>query len=147
MELLTIPEKVSRNLKKKLLETVSLQYMECRSYSNDNALYFSHAWPEFVKIYLLKENDMVIIKYNGDSRFDVLMFDGQSQCEKAASYFVRKCGHTDNIRGCQTKRANSVEVIPTSSHSYVEGTPLKKTTNDDINKTPVEQPIVSLASS
>ncbi|KAJ0085176.1 hypothetical protein Patl1_09048 [Pistacia atlantica] len=151
---LTIPEKFSRNLKKKLPETVSLKGPSGGTRSvgvtaNDNTLNFSHGWPEFVKIHFLKENDILIFKYNGDSHFDVLMFDGQSQCEKAASYFVRKCGHTDNVSGCQTKRKpgeDSVEVIPTSSHGDVEGTPPKQATNDDINKTPVGQPIVSQTS-
>lgn len=155
MELQAIPEKVARNLKKKLPLSVSLKGPSGFMWvvgitARDNTLYFCHGWPEFVKNHFLQENDILFFKYNGDSLFDVLMFDGQSKCEKAASYFVRKCGHTDHDGEYQTKRKigeNSVEVIPTSPHCDVGGASPEKTDDDDVNKTPVGQPVISQASS
>ncbi|KAJ4701835.1 B3 domain-containing protein [Melia azedarach] len=152
---LAIPEKVARNLKKKLPLSVSLKGPSGFMWvvgitARDNTLYFCHGWPEFVKNHFLQENDILFFKYNGDSLFDVLMFDGQSKCEKAASYFVRKCGHTDHDGEYQTKRKigeNSVEVIPTSPHCDVGGASPEKTDDDDVNKTPVGQPVISQASS
>lgn len=152
---LAIPEKVARNLRKKLPVTASLKAPSGFTWvvgitMRDDALYFSHGWPEFAKDHCLGENDILFFKYNGGSHFDVLMFDGQSQCEKAVSYFVKKCGHTEHGSGCETRskiRESSVEGIPNSSHCDVDITPPEKTSDDDINKIPVGQPIVTPASS
>ncbi|KAL5780374.1 hypothetical protein ACOSQ2_011111 [Xanthoceras sorbifolium] len=150
---LAIPEKVARNLKKKLGETVTLKGPSGNTWSvgitaHNDSLFFNHGWPEFVKDHFLEESDILIFKYNGVSHFDVLMFDGGSQCEKESSYFVRKFGRTDHGSGSQTKRKigeSSVEVIHTSSDCDIEGTPSEKTANNDTDKIP-GKPVVSLAS-
>ncbi|KAH9758459.1 B3 domain-containing protein REM16 [Citrus sinensis] len=150
-----IPEKVARNLRTKLPVTVSLKAPSGFTWvvgitTRDHTLYFSHGWPEFVKDHFLGENDILFFKYNGGSHFDVLMFDGQSQCEKAVSYFVKKCGHTEHSNRRETRRKireTSVEGIPNSSHCDVDITPPEKRSDDDINKIPVGQPIVTPASS
>lgn len=152
---LAIPEKVARNLRTKLPVTVSLKAPSGFTWvvgitTRDHTLYFSHGWPEFVKDHFLGENDILFFKYNGGSHFDVLMFDGQSQCEKAVSYFVKKCGHTEHSNRRETRRKireTSVEGIPNSSHCDVDITPPEKRSDDDINKIPVGQPIVTPASS
>ncbi|GAY39430.1 hypothetical protein CUMW_044310 [Citrus unshiu] len=152
---LAIPEKVARNLRTKLPVTVSLKAPSGFTWvvgitTRDHTLYFSHGWPEFVKDHFLGENDILFFKYNGGSHFDVLMFDGQSQCEKAVSYFVKKCGHTEHSNRRETRRKireTSVEGIPNSSHCDVDITPPEKGSDDDINKIPVGQPIVTPASS
>lgn len=46
-------------------------------------------WKEFVDEHYVEENDVLVFKYDGNSCFDVLIFD-QSGCEKEASYFVRR---------------------------------------------------------
>jgi hypothetical protein len=77
----------------------------------------------------LKENDFLVFKYNGESHFEVLIFGGESLCEKAASYFVRKCGHAQTEqRGSKAKDTNTAteEVINTASNGGVEcGSPEK----------------------
>lgn len=154
MELQAIPEKVARNLRKKLPATVSLKAPSGFTWvvgitTRDHTLYFSHGWPEFVKDHFLGENDILFFKYNGGSHFDVLMFDGQSQCEKAVSYFVKKCGHTEHSNRCETRRKireTLVEGIPNSSHCDVDITPPEKRSDEDINKIPIGQPIVTPAS-
>ncbi|KAK7321719.1 hypothetical protein VNO77_32607 [Canavalia gladiata] len=97
---LAIPKAFSDNLKKKLPENVSLKGPNGIVWSvglitRNDTLYFTHGWQQFVKDQFLKENDFLVFKYNGESQFDVLIFDGGSFCEKAGSYFVRKCGHTE----------------------------------------------------
>ncbi|EOA17118.1 hypothetical protein CARUB_v10005377mg [Capsella rubella] len=52
----------------------------------------------FVKDHSLKENDLLVFKFHGLSEFEVLIFDGQTLCEKPTSYFVRKCGHADKTK-------------------------------------------------
>lgn len=149
---LAIPEKVASNLKKKLGNSVSLKGPSGNTWdvgitAHNGTLFFNHGWPEFVKDHFLEESDILIFKYNGVSHFDVLMFDGPSQCEKASSYFVRKCGRADHGNGSQTKRKtgeSSVEVIPTSSDCEVEGTPSEKTANNDIDKIP-GKPVISFS--
>lgn len=72
--------------------------------TKEDTQFFKHGWQEFVKDHALGPNDMMVFRYNGESQFDVLMFDGQSLCEKEASYFIRKCGHTNPESGCLAKR-------------------------------------------
>lgn len=94
---LVVPEKFAKHFKEKLPETVTLKSPSGSTWDvglttgNMNTLCFDRGWPSFVEDHSLKENDFLIFKYNGDANFDVLIFEGLSSCEKAASYFVRKC--------------------------------------------------------
>ncbi|GAV79745.1 B3 domain-containing protein [Cephalotus follicularis] len=150
---LVIPEKFIKNLKKKLPETVTLKGPSSVTWNivitaNDDSIYFNHGWEEFVKNHFLEENDILMFKYNGESHFDVLMFDGRSLCEKASSYFVRRCGHTEHDNGPQAKRKNresSVEVIPTSPECGVVGSPPEKPLNNVDISIPMGQPIITTA--
>ncbi|KAJ1419763.1 DNA-binding barrel domain superfamily [Sesbania bispinosa] len=125
---LALPKTFSDNLKKKLPENVSLKgpggvVWNIGLTTRDDTLYFTHGWEQFVKDHSLKENDFLVFKYNGESLFDVLIFDGESFCEKAASYFVRKCGHAEHGGGCSSKRRdtdNSVDEVNTPSNGGVE---------------------------
>ncbi|KAJ6344620.1 hypothetical protein OIU76_006191 [Salix suchowensis] len=115
---LPIPETFSNHLKKKLLENVTLKGPS------------GSTW-----------------QYNGESNFDVLIFDGQSLCEKAASYFVRKCGHPEGDSLVQAKRKtveDSVEVTYTCPHNGLGGTP-EKSADGYIYRTPVRNTVVSKA--
>ncbi|XVF36201.1 hypothetical protein REPUB_Repub19eG0037800 [Reevesia pubescens] len=154
LQRLKIPEKFAKNIKKKLPETVSLKgpsgiIWDVRLTADDEneTLFFGHGWNNFVKDHSLVENDFLIFKYNGVSHFDVLMFDGQSLCEKASSYFVRKCVHTEFDDGNQTKRKmneNPDETVHNSSQCGLESSP-EKSTNNDIDTRPSRQPMNSAA--
>uniref|UniRef100_A0A6N2N9U6 TF-B3 domain-containing protein n=1 Tax=Salix viminalis TaxID=40686 RepID=A0A6N2N9U6_SALVM len=149
---LPIPETFSNHLKKKLLENVTLKGPSGSTWqvelaTDDDTMFFKHGWEEFVKDHFLEENDLLIFKYNGESNFDVLIFDGQSLCEKAASYFVRKCGHREGDSLVQTKRKtveDSVEVTYTCPHNGLGGTP-EKSADGYIYRTPVRNTVVSKA--
>jgi hypothetical protein len=139
-------------LKNKLLENVTLKGPSGSTWqveltTDDNTMFFKHGWEEFVKDHFLEEKDLLIFKYNGESYFDVLIFDGQSFCEKAASYFVRKCGHREGDSFVQTKRKaveDSVEVTNACPHNGLGGTP-EKSADGYIYKTPVRNSVVSKA--
>ncbi|KAL0325660.1 UNVERIFIED_CONTAM: B3 domain-containing protein REM16 [Sesamum radiatum] len=73
--------------------------------TNGDMLLLKHGWKAFVDDHSLEENDILIFKYNGNSRFDVLMFDQESLCEKETSYFVKKCEHTESARGYKRRRS------------------------------------------
>ncbi|XP_027368166.1 B3 domain-containing protein REM16 [Abrus precatorius] len=128
---LALPKAFSDNLKKKLPENVFLKgpggvVWNVGLTTRDDTLYFTHGWQQFVKDHALKENDFLVFKYNGESQFEVLIFDGGSFCEKAGSYFVRKCGHTEVTEqggGCLENRRhsdNSQEEVNTPSNADVE---------------------------
>lgn len=61
--------------------------------ATNGTLHFTQGWETFVRDHCLEENDLLIFKYNNESQFEVLIFGHGSSCEKAAAYFVRKCGH------------------------------------------------------
>ncbi|XP_055960185.1 B3 domain-containing protein REM16-like [Mercurialis annua] len=135
---LAIPEKFTRNLIKKLPDTVTLKgpsgtAWEVGLISHDNILHFSRGWQEFVEGHSLEENDILVFKYNRESCFDVLMFDGQSMCEKAGSYFLTKCVPKEyKTTGCQTKRTgeSSTEVLSASPRNGSGDSKLKKPTHN-----------------
>ncbi|XVE94807.1 hypothetical protein REPUB_Repub02eG0041400 [Reevesia pubescens] len=152
LQRLEIPEKFAKNIKKRLPETVALKgpsgiIWDVGLTADDDTMFFDRGWNFFIKDHFLVENDFLIFKYNGVSHFDVLMFDGQSLCEKASSYFVRKCLHTEFDSGYQTKRKineNPDEIVHNSSQCGLESSP-DKSTNNDIKTRRSRQPINSPA--
>lgn len=142
-----LPKTFSDNLKKKLPENVSLKSPSGVVWSiglttRDDTLYFAHGWEQFVKDNFLKEKDFLVFKYNGESQFDVLIFDGGSFCEKACSYFVRKCGHAENAGGSLNKKRdidNSLEEVNTPSNSE-EPASLEKSVCANGTKQPIDVP-------
>ncbi|GMJ02643.1 hypothetical protein like AT4G33280 [Hibiscus trionum] len=153
LQRLEIPEKFAKNVKKRLPETVTLKgpsgvIWDVGVTTDDDTLFFGGGWKTFVKDHSLNENDFLIFKYNGVSHFDVLMFDGNSLCEKASSYFVRKCMHTESDCGHQAKRKvseNADEIMPISSECGLESSP-EKSTNNDTDARPTRKFIESAAS-
>uniref|UniRef100_A0A2C9TZZ9 TF-B3 domain-containing protein n=1 Tax=Manihot esculenta TaxID=3983 RepID=A0A2C9TZZ9_MANES len=140
---LAIPENFTRNLPRKLPNTVTLKSpsgikWEIGLTANDNSLFFEHGWKEFVKYHSLEENDILVFKYNGESHFDVLMFNGWSMCEKTACYFLRKHGPKEHDSGCQIKR----EIGKKSAGVVIGSCPKKKPKNKNIH-TPIKQPVIS----
>ncbi|RHN77379.1 putative transcription factor B3-Domain family [Medicago truncatula] len=112
---LALPKTFSDNLKKKLPENVTLKgpsgvVWNIGLTTRDNTVYFVDGWQQFVNDHSLKENDFLVFKYNGESLFEVLIFDGNSFCEKATSYFVGKCGHAQTEQGDSKKPV--IEVTP-----------------------------------
>ncbi|XP_022772855.1 B3 domain-containing protein REM16-like [Durio zibethinus] len=152
LQRLEVPEKFTKNIKKKLPETVTLKgpggiIWDVGVTEDDDALFFDRGWKNFVKDHSLVENDFLIFKFNGVSNFDVLMFDGRSLCEKASSYFVRKCGHTEFDSGYQTERKmnkNPDEIVYNSPQCGLESRP-EKSPKNDIDMRPPREPINSAA--
>ncbi|KAK7383089.1 hypothetical protein VNO78_28757 [Psophocarpus tetragonolobus] len=148
---LALPKSFSDNLKKKLPENVTLKGPSGVAWNigittRDDTLYFEHGWEQFVKDHCLKENDLLVFKYNGESQIDVLVFDGRSLCEKAGSYFVRKCGHTETEQGggsLNKKRdtADSLEEANTPSNAGVEFASPDKSVHVNCTKEPMDVPI------
>lgn len=66
---------------------------------DEKTLAFCCGWDNFVKDHSLVENDLLVFKFHGVSEFEVLVFDGETLCEKPTSYFVRKCGHAEKTKG------------------------------------------------
>ncbi|GKV29811.1 hypothetical protein SLEP1_g38703 [Rubroshorea leprosula] len=105
---LAIPKKFACNLKKKLPESVTLRgpsgvTWDVGLVTKHDTLFFKDGWEKFVKDHSLAENDFLIFQYNGESCFDVLLFD-QSLCEKEDSYFLKSSTETTNESKGQTKK-------------------------------------------
>ena len=152
-----LPKTFSDNLKKKLPENVGLRgpggvVWNIGLTTRDDTLYLTHGWQQFVKDHSLRENDFLVFKFNGESMFDVLIFDGKSFCEKAAAYFVRNVGHvrTELGGGCLTKRKNtdnSMEEVNTTSNAGVECASPEKSAHVNSIKVPAAVPVSSEAPS
>ncbi|KAK7291145.1 hypothetical protein RIF29_06058 [Crotalaria pallida] len=149
---LALPKPFSDNLKKKLPENVSLRgpggiVWKIGLTTRDDTLHFTLGWQQFVKDNSLRENDFLVFKYNGgESLFDVLIFDGESFCEKAASYFVRKCQHTERGDGCSSKRKgieNCVEKVHMPSNAGEECVAAQKSMHDNSVRVPAGVPLES----
>lgn len=92
-----LPKTYSDNKKNKLPEIVGLKgpgnvVWETKLTTIGDTMYFTEGWEQFVNDHSLKENDFLVFKYNGDSLFEVIIFDGESFCENVAPYFVRAGG-------------------------------------------------------
>ncbi|PIN16087.1 hypothetical protein CDL12_11264 [Handroanthus impetiginosus] len=111
-EHLAIPKKFTNSLREKMLQTVSLRGPSGHVWNvglvkNGDVLFLKLGWNAFVEDHGLQENDILIFKYSGDSRFDVSIFDQGSLCEKEACYFVKKCEHA--VIGQGSKRRRSMQ--------------------------------------
>ncbi|KAK4489567.1 hypothetical protein RD792_005377 [Penstemon davidsonii] len=107
-----IPTKFTNNLRDKLTGTIALRgpsgsIWDVGLLANGETLLLKQGWTAFVKDHSLEEKDILVFKYNGNSRFDVLIFDHQNSCEREGSYFVKKCSHTES--DCNSKRKISIE--------------------------------------
>jgi hypothetical protein len=148
-----LPKTFSNNVKKKLPENAVLKgpggvVWDIELTTRDGIVYFTNGWQQFVKDHSLKENDFLVFKYNGESLFEVLIFDGESSCEKAASYFVRKCGHAANTEqggGCNSSKKkdtdNSVEEVTTPSDGVDEGVSPEKSSHLNSIRVPFAVPV------
>ncbi|XP_015884746.3 B3 domain-containing protein REM16 [Ziziphus jujuba] len=147
---LAVPKKFCNNLKKKLPDVVALKGPSGLLWTvglttKDTAVFFKHGWQEFVKDHSLKPNDLLVFRYNGESQFDVLMFDSENMCEKEASYFVRKYGHSKHENGCLTKR-KSREISSEEMHASSKNggcSVLEKSEDDPSIALPSEEQVIT----
>ena len=152
LKLQAIPKKFSNNLKNKLPELVTLKGPGGGAWrvgitTIDDTWFFKHGWQEFVNDHGLAEHDLLIFKYNGESHFEVLIFDGQSLCEKEFSYFVKKCGHKrDDQGGNLTKRKSmgtSCDQTNNASSENIGCISAEKSKDDDDPQVPSEEPVIT----
>ncbi|EXB38618.1 B3 domain-containing protein REM16 [Morus notabilis] len=149
---LAIPKKFSE--KKKLPDSVTLKgpgggMWKVGLTTVGNSMFFKHGWQEFVNDHFLVENDLLVFRYNGESLFEVLIFDGHSLCEKEVTYFVKKHENskTDN-GGRLTKRklreTSCDEINNACSENVVCASP-EKSRDDDIIVLPSEEQVITLS--
>ncbi|XP_010526005.1 PREDICTED: B3 domain-containing protein REM16-like [Tarenaya hassleriana] len=140
---LPIPQKFSVHCKKKLPLVVTLKSPSGVTYNvgleaeSNGALAFRNGWLEFARDHLLEENDLLVFKFNGVSHFEVLIFDGKSLCEKATSYFVKKCCHAGSTSERHGKRK-------AADYSATSGAPVNHLIGD-VYTTPIHQSVKSSA--
>ncbi|KAJ8442230.1 hypothetical protein Cgig2_005170 [Carnegiea gigantea] len=141
---LVLPPKFAENMAAKLPEKVSLIgpsaiVWDIELKKNDSIEFGGAGWIKFVKAYDLQENSLLIFTYKQNSSFQVLIFDPESFCEKAASYFVKQCEHGkaqhENGKKRTFNKAFSMETIEdedsdSSHHNHSEFVVSKKSRND-----------------
>jgi len=136
-----LPKTFSDNLKKKLPENVTLKgpsgvVWNIGLTTRDDTVYFVDGWKRFIKDHSLKQNDFLVFKYNGKSLFEVLIFDGDSFCEKAASYFVGKCGNAQTEQGGRKAKDTNKSVSP---EQFMADAVPSQTNGKRIKKRPVNE--------
>ncbi|KAJ8762177.1 hypothetical protein K2173_007331 [Erythroxylum novogranatense] len=76
-----------------------------RLFRNDDRVLLKDGWQEFAKCHSLEFSDLLIFRYNvGTSCFDVLVFDGESMCEKEATYLAGECVNPEDLIVFSAKR-------------------------------------------
>lgn len=116
-----LPKRFSDSLKRKLPDNATLRgpggaELTVKLSTKDDILHFTNGWQQFAHDHFLEENDLLIFKYNGESQFDVLIFDQKNLCEKVASYFVRDSVQTNNIN---IDNVLDEEIIPSNMNVNV----------------------------
>ncbi|GAB2218839.1 hypothetical protein Droror1_Dr00002071 [Drosera rotundifolia] len=119
---LVIPKKFAGNMwhrlpTKALLKSPNGGTWKVELKGDGDELRFLDGWGEFVKACSLKENDLLIFKYSGNSDFDVLIFNLESLCEKESVYFIRKCGCAKPNSGSQQERDKWI-VVQDQIHDF-----------------------------
>lgn len=133
-----IPKKFAENLRSKLPENVVLKGPSGATWkvgvvADDENLLFKHGWQDFVKDHALEKNDILVFRYNGESSFNVLVFNQHSLCEKEAAYFHKRCSHKPVDKECGTKRKlgdSAVEDMHTPVPHDVKRSLIEDTSND-----------------
>lgn len=80
-----------------------------RSSSTDSIVFIGGGWKRFVEEQSLQVGDILVFRYGGDFRFDVLTFDHESGCEKTKPFFTNmRRSNTDSFHAsffhCQEER-------------------------------------------
>ncbi|CAN1323700.1 B3 domain-containing protein REM16 [Linum perenne] len=143
-----MPKTFFANQRKKLPERVTLKGPGGNTWEvgltvKSGILFFDQGWEVFVKDHSLKERDLLVFKYNGVSHFEVMIFDGETFCEKTTSYFVKKSGGKDPDNGFHLKRrlgGNPSGVIMATPVGQFRDSSLEKTAENDIGTAPSSKP-------
>ncbi|XP_057550196.1 B3 domain-containing protein REM16-like isoform X2 [Amaranthus tricolor] len=114
---LVLPEKFAAHMKAHLPDRVSVKgpsgaLWQIQLLKSGDLLFVGNEWKDFVKAYDLKENCLLMFKYERNSRFEVLIFDNGSFCEKEATYFVKQGSGTMSEQE-DKKRRTEGEVVST----------------------------------
>ncbi|XP_042466391.1 B3 domain-containing protein Os12g0592300-like isoform X1 [Zingiber officinale] len=91
---LKLPKNFVKNFKDHISEDVTLKgpsgsIWRVGSTNMETELCFRAGWKNFVKDHHIKEFDVLVFRYDGDSCFDVLIFGGDG-CEKATCFLNQK---------------------------------------------------------
>ncbi|TVU49368.1 hypothetical protein EJB05_00676, partial [Eragrostis curvula] len=86
-----IPEKFMKNFKGQITKGVDLKAPSSETWHigvdrNDNEMFFTSGWEDFVKAHELQENDLLLFTCSDSSSFEVMIFES-SGCEKVSSLF------------------------------------------------------------
>ncbi|KAK3136893.1 hypothetical protein QOZ80_5BG0444500 [Eleusine coracana subsp. coracana] len=92
-----LPEKFTRKLDGQITETFDLKTANGEAWrigidKNGDELFLMSGWKDFVKAHELRENDLLIFTYSGNSSFEVLIFEA-SGYEKVSSRFANIITH------------------------------------------------------
>ncbi|KAF7070690.1 hypothetical protein CFC21_076167 [Triticum aestivum] len=96
---ISIPEKFVNNFRGRISKVMKLEAPDGNVYNiqviNDlNKIVLRSGWAAFASAYELKEHDLLVFRYIGDSHFKVLIFN-PSGCEKEVFHIVMN--HTPNL--------------------------------------------------
>lgn len=72
-----------------------------RSSSTDSIVFIGGGWKRFVEEQSLQVGDILVFRYGGDFRFDVLTFDHESGCEKTKPFFTNMPRSNTDFFHCQ----------------------------------------------
>uniref|UniRef100_A0ACD5ZYH1 Uncharacterized protein n=1 Tax=Avena sativa TaxID=4498 RepID=A0ACD5ZYH1_AVESA len=92
---MSIPEKFVKNFRGRISEVIKLEAPDGSIYDIQvtkglNKIVLGSGWAAFSNAYELKEHDVLVFRYIGDSNFKALIFD-PSGCEKELFRVVMKC--------------------------------------------------------
>ncbi|KAI4985517.1 hypothetical protein ZWY2020_018147 [Hordeum vulgare] len=106
-----VPKEFLQRFKGEFPREMILETQNRRSYKigvakNNGKLVFTVGWGKFVETLGLKRADTIVFRYNGNSQFNVIIFD-EDGCEKASSVFLdpspppvqeRRTSATDTVK-------------------------------------------------
>ncbi|XP_062202648.1 B3 domain-containing protein Os12g0592300-like [Phragmites australis] len=121
---ISIPEKFTKDFIKQITKGFDLKVPSGETWhvgvdKHADELFLMSGWEDFVKAHELQENDLLIFTCNGNSSFDVLIFE-ESGCEKVYSLFGNRIG--PNMCKCSNDMADQGQQVEHYSVSDSEDT-------------------------
>uniref|UniRef100_A0A8I6Y317 TF-B3 domain-containing protein n=1 Tax=Hordeum vulgare subsp. vulgare TaxID=112509 RepID=A0A8I6Y317_HORVV len=103
-----------------ILETQNRRSYKIGVAKNNGKLVFTVGWGKFVETLGLKRADTIVFRYNGNSQFNVIIFD-EDGCEKASSVFL-----DPSPPPVQERRTSATDTVESSHvHTPMESPRLK----------------------